>query len=300
MESSSLELPALELQAQLIKPCKLPSRQDVLDFSSHVLFYSRSIKEANIAEVLVEKASSSSLAKKIKLKMPPNKDTEIKILNMHKKEMIVGEKENSFSFYDSCCTSLYFSRLFCPILTWDLGDSSRDGDAHGNVKDSKGKTSTSILGSGSVGSLTTLSKKGKDKVDQLLLLAELALAIREHMGNVFLGLYPILLGPFSIKDRAYAQFPMENLQQLSQKPSNQTKEELLRQCLRLGIPLSKKALSRSIKDVICMLVDSQDSNAALALSGLGEKTKALNAAAEQIAIRAQFIMTKVLEERLSK
>ena len=69
------------------------------------------------------------------------------------------------------------------------------------------------------------------------------------------AIFPVLIAD---KDgRGFLDFPFQHFSKLSSLPSIKTKQKLVAICLANGIPLSEKAVRRSVKEVVAEITQNQ-------------------------------------------
>jgi hypothetical protein len=156
---------------------------------------------------------------------------------------------------------LLSSQMMVALVSWQAGDA-------GSVAQFVGLTETN------------------DYQDNVLLEWELALVLREWKKSMLKSVFPILIADKD--DRGYLQFPFQHFAQLSAVPSLTTKAKLVKMCVDNGIPISEKAVRRSVKDVVAEVTKNQG----LKMSDLGAEEVAMAAAAKRIFDKAASIVQK--------
>ena len=90
------------------------------------------------------------------------------------------------------------------------------------------------------------------------------------------AIFPVLI---SDKDsRGFLDFPFQHFNKLSTLPSIKTKQKLVAICVANGIPLSEKAVRRSVKEVVAEITQNQG----VKMSELGAENIAMSACEKRI------------------
>ena len=95
----------------------------------------------------------------------------------------------------------------------------------------------------------------KDWVDNVLLEYDFALALLESSPVGQFAVLPVLCGPAD--ERGFTKFPFDKLDSLPDVASQKTKEALVVQCKRTGVPLTHEQLGRSIRSTVTQLTKHQ-------------------------------------------
>ena len=90
------------------------------------------------------------------------------------------------------------------------------------------------------------------------------------------AIFPVLIAD---KDsRGFLDFPFQHFNKLSTLPSIKTKQKLVSICLANGIPLSEKAVRRSVKEVVAEITQNQG----VKMSELGAENIAMSTCEKRI------------------
>ena len=167
-----------------------------------------------------------------------------------RKSLSDGEKWE-VGFVNGLLTSL----ILLPLISWDENDG------------------------GSVGQLMNLEES--DHVDNVLLEWELGLVLMDMSEadankSLMRSIFPILIG--DTDDRGFLSFPFEKLDSLPSRASLATKKRLLQICVEHSIPCSAEAITRSVKDTVYRIVESQG----VKLEDLGKEEVAIESCAARI------------------
>ena len=90
------------------------------------------------------------------------------------------------------------------------------------------------------------------------------------------AIFPVLIADKD--DRGFLGFPFQNFGKLSTLPSIKTKQKLVKICVEHGIPLSEKAVRRSVKDVIAEITQNQG----IKMSDLGAEEVAMGSCEKRV------------------
>lgn len=90
------------------------------------------------------------------------------------------------------------------------------------------------------------------------------------------AIFPVLIADKD--DRGFLAFPFQNFGKLSSLPSIKTKQKLVKICVENGIPLTEKAVRRSVKDVIAEITQNQG----IKMSDLGAEEVAMGSCEKRV------------------